>query len=80
MSDGLSLASYKGQTVLSAAYPGAGRAVFCGDSVRNGCFDDDNIGMYDNEQLALNTVEFLIPEPATIALLGLGALSLIRRK
>jgi hypothetical protein len=80
LADGLSLARYGGETVMAAVEPGSGRAILIGDSVQNGPFDDDNLGAYDNLDLALNTVEYVVPEPTSVALLGLGALLLGRRR
>jgi hypothetical protein len=79
LTGGLSLARYGGLTVMAGTEPGLGRAVLIGDSVSLGPFDNDHLYEYDNRQLALNTIDYLVvPEPATICLLGLGALSLLR--
>lgn len=77
---GLSLARYAGQTVMAGLEPGNGRAILIGDSVNSGPFDNTRLYEYDNRTLAVNTVQYLVPEPATVALLGLGSLALLRKR
>jgi hypothetical protein len=61
---------------------GNGRVVVLGDINIFSSFNGS--GEYydraDNRQFSVNTFEYLVPEPTTICLLSLGALSLIRRK
>lgn len=81
ITNGISLArAADGATVLAVIEPGAGRVVAAGDSLSGGLFQNGTIQQADNLALALNTVEYLVPEPATVALLGIGGLSLLRMR
>ncbi len=74
LTDGISLARYEGNTIMAVVEPGNGRAILIGDSISKGPFDNTYLYEYDNLSLALNTIEYLVPEPGTVLLFGLGAL------
>ena len=42
--------------------------------------DDTNIYQYDNLKLLMNVSAYTVPEPGTIAILGLGGLALLRKR
>jgi hypothetical protein len=78
--EGLSLARYSGHTIMANVESGSGRVILIGDCMGDGPFDNDYLGQYDNQILAVNTAAYLVPEPATIMLLGLGAFVLRRKQ
>lgn len=70
-----------GKTIASAAQYGQGRVVALGDcSLWSSSYSWDYFHEADNPQFALNTFNYLaVPEPATLLLLGLGAVLLRKR-
>ncbi len=80
LTDGLSLARYSGHDVMAAVEPGAGRAILIGDCMGYGPFDNDYLYEYHNQTLAVNTVNYLVPEPGTVLLVGLGGLALLKKR
>ncbi len=79
LTQGQSLARTGGRTVLAAAEPGSGRVALINDSVSVGPFDDTYWDEYNNSRLALNTVDYLVPEPPMFAL-ALGLVLVARRR
>ncbi len=75
-----------GKTIAAAAQYGQGRIVALGDSSLWSLSDSvlnswDYFHEADNPQFALNTFTYLaVPEPATLLLLGLGAVLFIRKR
>lgn len=69
-----------GATIVSIAEPGLGRVAFFGDSLSDGILHTGTIHEADNMTLALNTAHWLVPEPTTVGLLGLGSLGLLRSR
>jgi len=60
---------------------GWGRVIVLGDSAVWTTNGDDVFGTADNQDFALNTFTYLaVPEPATIILVGAGALAIMRRR
>jgi len=60
---------------------GWGRVIVLGDSAVWTTNGDDIFGTADNQDFALNTFTYLaVPEPATIILVGAGALAVVRRR
>jgi hypothetical protein len=80
LTSGLSLARYSGHDVMANVEPGNGRAILIGDCMGYGPFDDDYLYQHDNRTLAVNTAAYLVPEPGTVLLVGLGGLALLRRR
>jgi len=70
-----------GKIVAAVAQYGQGRIVALGDSSLWSWVEtyEENFDKVDNPQFSLNTFNYLaIPEPATVLLLGLGSLILLR--
>lgn len=84
VSGSASPAAWKGGTgeiVAAVAEYGQGRVVALGDSSLWSWVEtyEENFDKVDNPQFSLNTFNYLaIPEPATVLLLGLGSLILLR--
>ncbi|MHC4085884.1 MAG: PEP-CTERM sorting domain-containing protein [Planctomycetota bacterium] len=75
-----------GKTIAAAAQYGQGRIVALGDSSLWSLSDSvlnswDYFHEADNPQFAVSTFDYLaVPEPATLLILGLGAMLFIRKK
>lgn len=66
-----------GKAVLVAGNYGNGRIVAIGDTSP---FDNEFYTFVDNKQFSINTFNYLVPEPATLLLVSIGAVMTNRRK
>ena len=62
---------------MQTGFPGIGKAIWLSD---NNLFSNDSDLFSENETLFLNTMAYLVPEPCTLCILGLGVLGLRSRQ